>query len=70
MKKTITLILTILSFGFANAQAPAIQWQKCFGGSSIDGAKKIVFNSDVKISEPQGHTITEAKYIELLKNGT
>ena len=36
MKKTITILITILSFGYAQAQAPAIQWQKSLGGTLED----------------------------------
>ena len=39
-------------------------------GNIVVGAKKIVFDNEVEISEPQGETITEAGYIELLKNRT
>ena len=46
MKKTITLILILLSFGYANAQAPAIQWQKCYGGTLDDYALSIQLTTD------------------------
>ena len=46
MKKTITLILTILFVGYSNAQAPAIEWQKQFGGTNIDFAQSIQQTSD------------------------
>src|ERR1700757_3817215 len=31
MKSLLPLFFTVISFGFANAQAPAIQWEKTFG---------------------------------------
>jgi uncharacterized delta-60 repeat protein len=42
MKKTITLLTLCLigTFSFAQ-QAPAIQWQKCLGGTNSDGASSI-----------------------------
>lgn len=46
MKTTITLLLTILSFGYIQAQAPAIQWQKSFGGTSGDLAQSIQLTVD------------------------
>jgi uncharacterized delta-60 repeat protein len=46
MKKTITFLLTILSFGHAQSQAPTIQWQKCFGGTGLDYAKSIQTTPD------------------------
>ena len=36
MKKTITILITIIAFSYAKAQAPAIQWQKSFGGSGLE----------------------------------
>lgn len=41
MKATITLLLTILFVSNTNAQAPAIEWQKSFGGSGRDRATSI-----------------------------
>ena len=46
MKTTITLLLTILSLCYTNAQAPAIQWQKSLGGSGADYGKSIQPTSD------------------------
>lgn len=46
MKKTITFLFTILSFGYTTAQAPAIQWQKCFGGSSGEYPQSFQITSD------------------------
>ncbi len=39
-------------------------------GNTVIVAKKMVFDKDVKILAPTGETITEAEYIELLKNRT
>ena len=46
MKTTITLLLTILFFGYTQAQAPSIQWQKCLGGLGDDVANSIQLTSD------------------------
>ncbi|MGV9003476.1 T9SS type A sorting domain-containing protein [Flavobacterium sp.] len=46
MKALITLLLSILFFSYTNAQAPAIEWQKSFGGSSGDGANSIQLTAD------------------------
>jgi len=43
-----SLVVFFVSTMFASAQsqAPIIQWQKCYGGSNIDGATDIQVNSD------------------------
>ncbi|HRO41451.1 MAG TPA: T9SS type A sorting domain-containing protein [Flavipsychrobacter sp.] len=52
MKKSISRIFVLLTVGLyistftAFAQAPAIQWQKCYGGSNADFAKSIEITSD------------------------
>ncbi len=47
MKKLFTLLFTICYSSFLFAQnAPAIEWQKCFGGSGIDEAYSILQTSD------------------------
>lgn len=46
MKKTITLIAILLNFVDVQAQAPAIQWQKAFGGSMDDVAESIKVTPD------------------------
>lgn len=45
MKKIYTVLLVGFSF-FAEAQAPAIEWQKCFGGSSPDMGLDVVQATD------------------------
>ena len=51
MKATITILLTLLSFGYTNAQAPAIQWQKSIGGSVIEEA------TDIKLTPDGGYVV-------------
>ncbi len=46
MKSTILLLLFISASILSNAQAPVIQWQKCFGGSSNETAYDIRQTSD------------------------
>lgn len=46
MKKLLLLLLTILNFQMALAQAPAIQWQKAFGGTGYEEATTIVKTTD------------------------
>lgn len=46
MKKTITLLALCLIGTLAFAQAPAIQWQKCLGGTVEDLAYGIQSTSD------------------------
>ena len=46
MKKAITLITILLNFGYIQAQAPAIQWQKCYGGSLFEEPTDIKLTSD------------------------
>ena len=46
MKALITLILPILFFSYTHAQAPAIEWQKSFGGSSSDYGQAIKATPD------------------------
>jgi hypothetical protein len=46
MKKTITLLAFCLIGTLSFAQAPAIQWQKCLGGTFSEGAKNIQPTSD------------------------
>ncbi|MEO5776114.1 MAG: T9SS type A sorting domain-containing protein [Flavobacterium sp.] len=41
MKTKISLLLTVLSFVYTQAQAPAIQWQKPLGGTNNEGAAAI-----------------------------
>jgi hypothetical protein len=46
MKKTITLLAFCLIGTLSFAQAPAIQWQKCLGGTSSDYAQSITTTTD------------------------
>ncbi|MBK5286119.1 MAG: hypothetical protein JJE25_12025, partial [Bacteroidia bacterium] len=46
MKKIITLIVAIVFWVNGFAQAPAIQWQKCLGGTGDDRANSIQQTSD------------------------
>jgi hypothetical protein len=46
MKNKITLILTLLTVVFIQAQAPSIQWQKSLGGTGIDKANSIIQTND------------------------
>ena len=46
MKKNGLTFLFILIAAIANAQAPTIEWEKCFGGSSHDYGRDIIQTSD------------------------
>ena len=46
MKEAITLITILLNFGYTQAQAPAIQWQKSFGGTADETAYAIQTTTD------------------------
>ncbi|HNP32517.1 MAG TPA: T9SS type A sorting domain-containing protein [Flavobacterium sp.] len=46
MKKAITFLTILLTFGFTQAQAPAIEWQKSLGGTNTDEARCIQLTSD------------------------
>lgn len=38
--------IVIITFSITQSQAPIIQWQKCFGGSGIDGASDVQKTND------------------------
>ena len=46
MKKTIMLLALCLIGTLAFAQAPAIQWQKCLGGTGYESARSIQSTAD------------------------
>lgn len=46
MKKTITLLALCLIGTLAFAQAPAIEWQKCLGGTGYESARSIQSTAD------------------------
>jgi Secretion system C-terminal sorting domain len=46
MKKAITILITLLILSFTQAQAPAIQWQKCLGGANLDSAQAVQQTTD------------------------
>jgi hypothetical protein len=46
MKKLTVLLLLFLYAQNSSSQAPSIQWQKCFGGSSFDNVVNIIKTSD------------------------
>lgn len=45
-RKTLPVLACLFFSGFALAQAPAIQWQKSFGGSNSDRANTIIQTAD------------------------
>jgi hypothetical protein len=46
MKKTVLFAMLMMAVNYGWAQAPAIQWQKCFGGTQEDKAYAIQQTSD------------------------
>ncbi len=46
MKNILLFYSLLLSFGLANAQAPSIQWKKCYGGFGEEDANVIIQTKD------------------------